>query len=101
MRRMRKSRRFQDFTMAHPFKKKRTHQRGTDETKANEQPSLIQEVAPKKALAEAIRHLGVNATHAELAQFAKDRFGLDLHFVIFIPKITVETASQGGRANRT
>jgi hypothetical protein len=70
-----------------------------DETKANEQTPATQEVTPKKALAEAIRHLGVNATHADLAQFAKERFGLDLYFVIIIPKSPLKTASPSEYAN--
>jgi hypothetical protein len=66
---------------------------------ANEQTPATQEVTPKKALAEAIRHLEVNATHADLAQFAKERFGLDLHFVIIIPKSPLKTASPSKCAN--
>jgi hypothetical protein len=55
------------------------------------------EVTPKKALAEAIRHLGADATHAELVQFVKERFGLAFQFVLIIPKLT----SQGGRAGHS
>jgi hypothetical protein len=55
------------------------------------------EGTPKKALAQAIHHLGPDATHAELAQFAKEKFGLDLQFFIIIPK----AASQGGMASHS
>jgi hypothetical protein len=87
--------------MAHSSKKRCTIHKEPGNTKANEQPSVTLEVTPKKALAEAIRHLGADATHAELAQFAKERFGLNLHFVMVIPKSTVKTARPGGRANRS
>ena len=40
----------------------------------------------KKALAEALRHLGPNASHAALVRFVKERFGMELTFCIVIPK---------------
>jgi hypothetical protein len=40
----------------------------------------------KQALAEAIRHLGPNASHAALARFVKERFGMELTFCIVFPK---------------
>jgi hypothetical protein len=43
-------------------------------------------LSPKQALGEAIRQLGPDATHDELARFAKDLSGLDLHFVLIVPR---------------
>jgi hypothetical protein len=40
----------------------------------------------KRALAEALRHLGPNATHSALARFVKERFGMELTFCILVPK---------------
>jgi hypothetical protein len=97
MRRSGKSGRSQHPRIAHSSKKGRTDHQEPDKTTAREQPSASVEVTPKKALAEAIRHLGADVTHAQLVQFAKKRFGLDLQFVIIIPK----TASQGGRASHS
>jgi hypothetical protein len=101
MRRIRQSRHSRPPTIAYPSKKKGTVQKEPDETQANGHTPAVQEVTPKKALAEAICHLGADATHAGLAQFAKERFGLDLHFVIAIPTSTLKIASQGGRAGRS
>ena len=41
----------------------------------------------KRALAEALRHLGPNGSHAALARFVKDRFGMELTFGILVPKV--------------
>lgn len=57
-------------------------------------------VTPKKALAEAIRQLGPDATHADLVQFAKERFGLALQFAIVIPRSTLVKAGQDVQAGR-
>ena len=62
-------------------------------------------VSPKKALAEAIRQLGAAATHNDLVRFTKERFGLDLQYVLFIPKsvtrITVPSGCAGpGQARK-
>lgn len=49
------------------------------------------QVSPKKALAEAIRELGADATHEDLVRFTNERFGLDLRFVIIAPKTVGNT----------
>jgi hypothetical protein len=61
---------------------------------------LAQAVTPKKALAEAIRHLGADATHADLVQFAKVRFGLVFHFAIVIPRSALVTAGADVQTGR-
>jgi hypothetical protein len=40
----------------------------------------------KRALAEALRHLGPNASHSALARFVKEQFGMELTFYILLPK---------------
>jgi hypothetical protein len=101
MRRIGTSRRSRHPTTAHPSKRKGTAQREPDKTPANGQSRATQEISPKKALAKAICHLGADATHADLAHFAKEQFGLNLRFVIDIPKSTLKMASQGRRASRS
>jgi hypothetical protein len=49
----------------------------------------------KKALAEALRHLGFDASHAALARFVKERFGMKLTFCIFFPKADTINKPQG------
>jgi hypothetical protein len=49
-------------------------------TAAAENPSQ------KRALAEALRCLGPNASHAALVRFVKERFGMELTFCIVFPK---------------
>jgi len=85
--------------MAHTSTKKRKNHEEPGNNQTNGQSPPTMEVTSKKVLAEAIRHLGVKATHADLVQFAKEQFGLDLHFVIVIPKRFLKTAGQNGRAS--
>lgn len=40
----------------------------------------------KRALAEAIRHLGPAASHSALAQFVQEQFGMELAFYMLLPK---------------
>jgi hypothetical protein len=40
----------------------------------------------KQALAEALRLLGPNASHASLARFVRERFGMELTLCILFPK---------------
>jgi hypothetical protein len=40
----------------------------------------------KQALAEALHYLGPHASHAALARFVKERFGMELTFCILVPK---------------
>jgi hypothetical protein len=40
----------------------------------------------KKALAEALRHLGPDASHSALAWFVKEEFGMELAFYMLVPK---------------
>jgi hypothetical protein len=94
MRKIRKTTRSRHTTTADRSKR-------PDKTPANGHTRPHQEVTPKKALAEAICYLAPDATHADLVHFAKEQFGLDLRFVIIIPKSTLKMASQGGRASRS
>jgi hypothetical protein len=48
--------------------------------------SPSKEATQKQALAEALRLLGPNASHASLARFVKERFGLELTLCILFPK---------------
>ena len=41
----------------------------------------------KQALAEALRTLGSNASHAALVRFVKERFGMKLTFCLLIPRV--------------
>jgi hypothetical protein len=68
-----------------------------DKPRTSRRSSMTQAVTPKKALAEAIRHLGADATHAELVQWAKERFGLLLQVDIVVPRSTLVTASRADR----
>ena len=40
----------------------------------------------KWALAEALRHLGPDASHSALARFVREQFGMELTFYILLPK---------------
>jgi hypothetical protein len=57
--------------------KRRQHE---DKTGAAEKPTQ------KRALAEALCHLGPNATHSALARFVEGRFGIKLTYCILLPK---------------
>lgn len=67
--------------------RKVTKQEG--ETAAAEKPTQ------KKALAEAIRHLGPDASHAALARFVKKQFGMELTFCIVFPKTRTISEAEG------
>ena len=60
--------------------------------KAQQQKQKVATTVPaekstqKKALAEALRHLGWEASHAALARFVKERFGMKLTFCIVFSK---------------
>jgi hypothetical protein len=41
----------------------------------------------KGALAEALRYMGPNASHATLARFVKEQFGMELTFCIVFTKV--------------
>jgi hypothetical protein len=41
----------------------------------------------KRALAEAIRHLGPAACHSALAQFVQEQFGMELAFYMVMPRV--------------
>jgi hypothetical protein len=40
----------------------------------------------KRALAEALRQLGPDASHSALARFVRDRFSMELTFCILVPR---------------
>jgi hypothetical protein len=40
----------------------------------------------RQALAEALRHLGPKASHLALAQFVKEKLGMELSFYLLLPK---------------
>jgi hypothetical protein len=40
----------------------------------------------KQALAEALRHLGPDASHSALARFVREQFGRELTFCILVPR---------------
>jgi len=40
----------------------------------------------KRALAEALRHLGPDASHSALARFVQEQFGMELAFYMLVPK---------------
>jgi hypothetical protein len=40
----------------------------------------------KWALAEALRHLGPDASHSALARFVREQFGMELTFCMLVPK---------------
>jgi hypothetical protein len=86
-------------TTAHLSSRISTARTRSKESQTARGASAAPQVTPKKALAEALRFLGPDATNADLMQFAKERFGLALHFVIVIPRNAVEIASQGKRAS--
>jgi hypothetical protein len=88
----RKSRRSRPTRNARPSERRGSSHKEPEKPRSARRSALAQEVTPKKALAEAIRHLGADATHADLVQFAKERFGLVLEFAIVIPRSTLETA---------
>jgi hypothetical protein len=67
----------------HPRKAHSPKRKGAE---INKQAAAVVEITPQKALAEAIRHLGPDATPSALVQFAKERFGSDLQFFIVCPK---------------
>jgi hypothetical protein len=66
-------------------KQQNRHKNEEVEAAAVEQPTQ------KQALAEALRTLGPDASHAALARFVKERFGMKLTFCILMPR--AETAS--------
>ena len=49
-------------------------------------PATAEKPTQKQALVEALRHLGPNASHAALARYVKEHFGMKLTFGILIPK---------------
>jgi hypothetical protein len=51
-------------------------------------------VTQKRALAEALCHLGPNATHSALARFVKERFGMKLTYCILLPKAGTSRRSE-------
>ena len=61
-------------------KRVRKQNQRVDESDPSEKPTQ------KKALAEALRHLGPDASHAALARFVKERFGMELTFCILVPR---------------
>jgi hypothetical protein len=85
---------------ASPRKRRPGHQ-GQDQIQAGDQAATDATVSPKKALAEAIHQLGARATNDDLAQFAKEQFGLDLQFVLIIPRGRSKTMAGGRVASRT
>jgi len=62
-----------------PKKAHKLTQQG-DETATSEKPTQ------KRALPEALQNMGPNASHAALARFVKERFGMELTFCIVFPK---------------
>ena len=54
----------------------------------------------KGALAEALRHLGPNASHAALARFVKERFGMELTFCIVFSKVDTIRKPKGASTPR-
>jgi hypothetical protein len=54
----------------------------------------------KRALAEALRHLGPNASTAGLARFVEDRFGMELTFCMLVPKAGPARKSPATPAHR-
>ena len=43
----------------------------------------------KRALAEALRHLGPDDSHSALARFVQEQFGMELTFYILVPRAGV------------
>jgi hypothetical protein len=43
----------------------------------------------KRALAEALRHLGADASHSALARFVQEQFGMELTFYMLVPRARV------------
>jgi hypothetical protein len=43
----------------------------------------------KRALAEALRHLGPDASHSALARFVQEQFGMKLAFYMLVPRAGV------------
>ncbi len=62
-----------------PKKAHKLTQQG-DGTAPSEKPTQ------KRVLAEALQNLGPNASHAALARFVKERFGMALTFGIVLPQ---------------
>jgi len=69
------------------------HKRKEAKAAAVEQPTQ------KRALAEALRTLGPDASHAALARFVKERFGMKLTFCILTPR--AEMASKPASRKRS
>jgi hypothetical protein len=55
----------------------------------------------KRALAEALRHLGPNASTAALARFVRERFGMELTFCMLVPKAGTTRTSAVPQAPRS
>jgi hypothetical protein len=96
----RKSRRSRPTRNARPPEKRGSSHKEPGKPRAARRSALAQAVTPKKALAEAIQHLGADATPADLVQFAKERFGLVLQFAIVIPRSALATAGPDVQAGR-
>jgi hypothetical protein len=54
----------------------------------------------KRALAEALRHLGPDASHSALARFVQEQFGMELAFYMLVPTAGVATKPAGPPARR-
>jgi hypothetical protein len=54
--------------------------------KQQEAEAAAEPPTQKRALAEALRTLGPGASHAALARFVKERFGMKLTFCILVPR---------------
>jgi hypothetical protein len=51
-----------------------------------EENARAEKPTQKRALAEALRHLGPDASHTALARFVRERCGMKLTFCILVPK---------------
>jgi hypothetical protein len=54
----------------------------------------------KRALAEALRHLGPDASHSALARFVQEQFGMELAFCMLVPKAGTARTSAVPQAPR-
>jgi hypothetical protein len=54
----------------------------------------------KRALAEALRHLGPDASHSALARFVQEQFGMELAFYMLVPRTGVAIKPAGPPAPR-
>jgi hypothetical protein len=55
--------------------------------------ALAETPTQKRALAEALRHLGPDASHSALARFVQEQFGMELAFYMLVPTAGVARKS--------